>query len=124
MIYAIYDNISGKIDKVIAAPTAEFAAINCTEGQSFVEINHMDCTHIDVVTKQPYKVDPPPLVIDKIGMVRRERDYRLKVSDWTQMPDVPLSEGQKQQWAVYRQALRDFPEVCDPDNPVWPVPPS
>jgi hypothetical protein len=33
----------------------------------------------------------------------------LKDSDWTQMPDVPLSKEKKKEWKDYRQALRDLP---------------
>lgn len=39
----------------------------------------------------------------------------LKASDWTQLPDSPLSEEEKNEWAVYRQALRDIPEKWPPD---------
>ena len=42
-------------------------------------------------------------------MLRRERDIRLVTSDWTQVPDSPLTEIQKEQWKVYRQVLRDLP---------------
>lgn len=55
------------------------------------------------------------------ALVRRERDRRLQVTDWTQLPDVPLPT--KEVWAVYRQALRDITEQSDPFNLVWPTPP-
>lgn len=55
---------------------------------------------------------------------RTRRDVLLRVCDWTQMPDAPLSALQKAQWAVYRQALRDLPAVAGfPDAP-WPEPPT
>lgn len=41
--------------------------------------------------------------------IRQERDRRLAECDWTQMPDSPLSEEDKNVWAQYRQALRDIP---------------
>ena len=41
---------------------------------------------------------------------REKRDRLLKASDWTQMPDSPLSESKKAEWAAYRQALRDLPQ--------------
>lgn len=57
--------------------------------------------------------------------LRKERDYRLSLCDWTQGADSPLSESKKQEWATYRQALRDFPDsVVNIENPEWPVPPS
>jgi hypothetical protein len=45
----------------------------------------------------------------------------LQQSDWTQLPDVPLTDEQKAAWATYRQALRDF-NIYDP-NAVFPTPP-
>ena len=57
--------------------------------------------------------------------IRLERDRRLLASDFALLPDSSLSDVEKQEVTVYRQALRDFPEnVSDPLNPVWPEPPS
>lgn len=57
--------------------------------------------------------------------LRRERNYRMSLCDWTQGADSPLSESKKQEWAEYRQLLRDFPDsVLNLENPEWPVPPS
>ena len=41
--------------------------------------------------------------------IREKRDRRLAASDWTQMPDSPLSATKKAEWATYRQALRVLP---------------
>ena len=41
--------------------------------------------------------------------VRRQRNMHLTNSDWTQNVDSPLTDAKKQEWATYRQALRDFP---------------
>lgn len=46
---------------------------------------------------------------------RASRNALLAASDWTQMPDAPLSAPQRATWATYRQALRDWP-----DAPGWP----
>lgn len=43
--------------------------------------------------------------------IRVTRDYRLQKSDWTQMPDSPFTESQKEAWASYRQQLRDLPKT-------------
>lgn len=53
--------------------------------------------------------------------VRLNRDAKLSASDWTQLPDVPLTT--KEVWANYRQALRDVTLQPDPFNIVWPVAP-
>ena len=42
--------------------------------------------------------------------IRLQRNALLKGSDWTQMPDSPLSDSKKAEWATYRQQLRDLPD--------------
>lgn len=41
---------------------------------------------------------------------KSKRNSLLLSSDWTQLPDVDLTETEKQSWRVYRQALRDMTE--------------
>jgi hypothetical protein len=43
--------------------------------------------------------------------MRQHRDRLLAQSDWTQLPDAPV---ERQAWADYRQALRDFPATWKP----------
>lgn len=40
--------------------------------------------------------------------IRQQRDILLLKTDWTQLPDAPLTTEQKTAWAVYRQELRDI----------------
>lgn len=59
--------------------------------------------------------------------LRDERNRRLTLSDWTQLPDAQLkfSEQQKEEWRVYRQTLRDMPTTTvHPGKPQWPVEPG
>ncbi len=64
------------------------------------------------------------LVIDRI---RTARTARLTACDWTQMPDVVMTDERREEWRVYRQALRDLPDVVIAQNlhsnPPWPSPP-
>lgn len=60
--------------------------------------------------------------------LREARDSNLLASDWTQIPDAPLTAEQKTAWQTYRQALRDIPannaDITDLDQVVWPTQPS
>lgn len=38
--------------------------------------------------------------------MRNFRNQLLAACDWTQLPDAPVDQ---QEWATYRQTLRDFP---------------
>jgi hypothetical protein len=57
-----------------------------------------------------------------------KRNRKLEASDWTQFVDNPLADEKKNEWAVYRQALRDIPSNYSIDTflseSVWPSPPS
>ena len=60
------------------------------------------------------------------AQVRDTRDGLLRGTDWTQLPDVPLSPGAVILWAAYRTDLRDlpthvnFPNLEEAD---WPTKP-
>jgi hypothetical protein len=52
-------------------------------------------------------------------VAKSKRNQLLMESDWTQLPDVPLTN--KDQWATYRQQLRDITEQSGyPFNVIWP----
>ena len=58
-------------------------------------------------------------------ILRGIRASILSKTDWTQVPDVPLTDAKKQEWATYRQTLRDLPaNTTDPSSPTWPTQPS
>lgn len=48
--------------------------------------------------------------IDYSDIIRNIRNQKLADSDWTQIADAPLTPEKKQQWAEYRQYLRDYPQ--------------
>ena len=58
------------------------------------------------------------------AVIREVRNGLLATSDWTQVGDSPLSAGLREQWQIYRQALRDLPGAfSDPAGVIWPVDP-
>jgi hypothetical protein len=58
-------------------------------------------------------------------VVKQKRDDFLYKSDWTQIPNNPLTTEQQQAWAVYRQELRDVTSQSGyPFNVIWPTPPQ
>ena len=57
--------------------------------------------------------------IRKAEFVRTERNAKLAATDWTQAADVP--QAIKDNYASYRQALRDVPQQAGfPNQIVWP----
>jgi len=72
----------------------------------------------------PYVVQQRPQA-DAERNVRSRRDDLLQESDWTQLPDSPLSADSKTAWATYRQQLRDITSQAGfPYSVVWPTPPE
>ena len=55
--------------------------------------------------------------------LRTERNLRLVNSDYTQLPDVTLTEAQVEAWRVYRQELRDITENIVWNVTTWPARP-
>lgn len=62
---------------------------------------------------------------EKARLARLERNTRLMDCDWTQLPDVELTDIEKTEWSAYRKALRDITEqVGFPNRIEWPTPPQ
>ena len=70
-----------------------------------------------------YGIDPDNSDFEAI--MRNQRDRLLADSDWTQLPNCPLSDAKKAEWATYRQQLRDFPSTWTPGPTAdFPDPPA
>jgi hypothetical protein len=54
------------------------------------------------------KLDPD----NQWAAIRAVRNAQLAATDWTQMPDSPLSDADKKAMALYRQKLRDIPQTA------------
>jgi hypothetical protein len=78
--------------------------------QDYVEYQIKDITYTDE---------------ELFNLVNISRNRKLQLSDWTQLPDVPLTESQVNSWREYRQELRDVTEQAGyPKNIIWPVEPE
>lgn len=67
---------------------------------------------------------------EKLSSIRAERGRRLNDTAWVFMrqmtgtPEQKLPAEEYAKWEAYWAALRDFPDTCDPENPVWPAAPN
>ncbi|MGI9160396.1 MAG: phage tail assembly chaperone [Saprospiraceae bacterium] len=55
---------------------------------------------------------------------RRHRNFLLLLSDWTQLPDAPLTTDDVTAWRLYRQRLRDVTVLPDWPFVTMPAPPD
>lgn len=60
---------------------------------------------------------------EAMNALRTERNLRLVNSDYTQLPDVNLTEAQVNAWRVYRQELRDITDGLVWNATQWPAKP-
>lgn len=55
------------------------------------------------------------------GTIRGERDRLISMTDYTQLPDTPITSASKAAFVTYRQTLRDITNQADPYNITWPT---
>lgn len=73
-----------------------------------------------IVTATPEEIEERQRV--KWEEIRRIRDMKLMMTDYTQLPDSPVD---RVVWAEYRQRLRDVPQSKqNPFEIVWPEEPT
>jgi hypothetical protein len=97
-------------------------------GQTFYDQQNGDAVVIADIGAVPAHLGAavPAQIVDARArsLARQQRNALIANSDWTMLPDAPLTSAQKIAWSSYRQALRDissqtgFPAVID-----WPVQP-
>ena len=84
--------------------------------------DNVEAVFEDVYTKH---ITPTPYTANTL---RGRRKNLLKDSDWTVMPDSPLSDSKKAEWTTYRQALRDITNGIDTEEKAkavtFPTPPA
>ena len=101
---------------VIEEPTAEKPIVKYREINGRIE---------QYAEAAPVSNVPEPTTEQLEMQIRAQRNSLLTLCDWTQLSDAPLTDGEKQEWAEYRQALRDVPEQAGfPDAVVWPSAPE
>lgn len=125
MNYAVID-ADGEIKRVGVCSAQDFS-LQGKEGQTVIEvadgISGVTHRYVDgqfVMVEQPTE--------NVVRQIRSQRIHLLKGSDWTQMPDSPLTDLKKTEWASYRQQLRDLPttysEATSLEEVIFPTAPE
>jgi hypothetical protein len=136
MIYTIYSEINGQIIRIVQTDNIES---QLQDGESYLD-GSIDDSAYYIQNGVPVAIPPKPdqySVFDyttkqwvqnanmAIASVSQKRQKLLYLSDWTQIPNNPLTTAQQEAWATYRQELRDIPQQSGyPFNVVWPVAPT
>lgn len=117
---AIYYTDNGLISRRLDIAYCD-VSLSLLQGEEFFINCPIWATHI--INDEPITITHQSAMSELLMAIRDGRNRLLQSCDWTQTLDAPLSPEKKVEWAAYRQVLRDFPSTCDPENPIWPIPP-
>jgi hypothetical protein len=101
---------------------------SCSVRQKIKSQISLDQTN-KVVNIQYFVVDLDATDIETLNSIFIEsatptRDQYLKMTDFTQIPDVPISSDARADFALFRQQLRNMFEATDLATVVWPAIPT
>ncbi len=108
-IFTIYNLETGEIEHSTST-VAEINEVGLLDGQGIIQGDYQP---------NKYKVIDGEAVVrtdNVLEILRNKRNELLNESDWTQVNDCPLSDSKKQEWATYRQELRDLPSLHQSAN--------
>ena len=109
--FTFYDLATGELLRSTRSIPHDWNIADYTpEGQGAIEGLHAPTTPpVSLKTDRVIKRAKSAAAAAQATMLRALRDECLRSSDWTQLPDAPLSDAQRARWREYRQALRDAP---------------
>lgn len=121
MNFTVYSKDTGQILRTGSCPDNQFDAQ--AQGNDIVEGIYPDDKYywdngFKAIPQKPdgfyeFNYSTKTWVLNSAQIIsnnRTKRNNLLLSSDWTQLPDVALTVAKKQEWATYRQALRDMTE--------------
>ena len=136
MNYTIYSDATGQILKIVV--TADIES-QLQSGESYLE-GAIDDSAYYIANGEAVAIPPKPdqySVFDfttkqwvqnetmAVHDVSTKRQRLLYATDWTQIPNGPLTPTQQEAWATYRQELRDITSQSGyPFNVIFPTPPA
>ena len=86
----------------------------------------VDGEYIELTAEEIQELEDRKAAADlDFTFVRSQRDAMLRDTDWTQIADASLGAHTAEEWAAYRQELRDLPSKHSKvSEVVWPTPPE
>jgi spermidine/putrescine-binding protein len=144
---SIYLLANGQYSRTVGAPTEELLLLQVKDGEKgLFDIANPSSYYLDSNGETLIQIPPKPSEYsifdytlkewvdprtdqqkydDAVNVAIPQRNELLYASDWTQIPNNPLTAEKQQEWAVYRQELRDITiQAGYPFNIVWPVQPE
>lgn len=114
-----YDTTNGarvRIDVLGDVVGQGYTAVEPTDAPAFPTVYDWD--------GQAWVLDQQDVDAVLAASIRTSRNIELQASDWTQLPDVPITPSCLTDFQTYRQELRDIPQqVGFPQTVNYPVAP-
>lgn len=130
-----------ELQVLTAAILQQFPSTGIEQRGNVLTIEDIEDTQVNnnainaIIAKHDYDA---AIITQKINKIREERNNYLDSSDWITkrhndqaslvtlglLGSTSISDAKHNEWRVYQQTLRDFPGVCDPNNPAWPAKPT
>lgn len=126
MIRAIIYKVStGKVTSALSAPDLDCIELNMQDDEDYIISDWSgDLSTASVINGEIVEGEITNPTED---IARGMRNGLLAGSDWTQLPNAPLTEEKKLEWENYRQQLRDLFNsfsYTNIEDVVWPSQPS
>ena len=136
MMYTIYNQTTGQILRVVGTDNIE---IQLTRDEAYLEGSFDDTKYyvengklVELPIKPSqyhnFNYETKQWVEDTtklISYILSKRKNLLLSTDWTQLPNGPLTAEKQSAWVTYRQQLRDITtQTGYPLTVTWPVAPG
>lgn len=113
--------LTGTLSEDLVVPWAE---ANAGNNQYLIVDNPINSQLWQVQNGQLVPTPQSVLTANQWNVVKYQRDTLLSETDWHVTKAVETGQPINQDWANYRQQLRDITTQSDPFNIVWPTPPD
>lgn len=117
----LYNKSDGKIVVRKTIPSLEYLT-DVTDDVLYVISNDSESTHY--INGEFQNIPDRETLVHYIRLERNELLNKIDIVHCNAEKWAAMTEEQKQYWIEYKQSLRDFPETCNIENPVWPTPPK
>ena len=127
-LYVVHD-VHGRILKHGSAVEQDISLVNIEDGETLVIVERTPSPADEsIVDGVLVSVALPPIARSGYELMEFAL-ISLSKSDWTQLPDVTMSDERRAEWRSYRKKLRDIINYRDPATPegfddVWPTQPA
>lgn len=119
-----YANVSVVVEvpppPVTELQRAEYEGISLIDGE-WTEVWSVHPRFDDPIEQANWETE---ILESRWADIRMERNRLLALTDYTDLPNTPITTQCRTEFIAYRQSLRDITSQSDPYNIIWPTMPE